>query len=228
MATLRLAIAFFGLASAAQGQPAPPGPLADQEVLQARLAVFFLKPQEAINRLREELASNPDKDHFAKLSQCVTAYAGNEGLSARHAAEIADQVDKELCAKHPSSCISHSRQESLTQTFAGSLIGVLGAELGGQPKADTSKEFKAHAQEMESTWSVARMARPELLPIMEQVYFNASGTLAGTILQTCVIPAKEKPAARGHGWIWPGVAASVLLLAAALWGLMIMRKRAGR
>ncbi len=130
---------------------------------------------------------------------------------------MAEKVDKDLCLKHPGSCVDHSRQEALKQVFGASLIGVLGAELGGQPKADTSSEFKAYAQSVASTRSVARMATPELLPIVEQVYFEASGQLATSILQTCAAAAEEKPAGRSHWWIWVVVLAAGAVLFVFAW-----------
>jgi hypothetical protein len=80
------------------------------------------------------------------------------------------------------------------------LIGILGAELGGRADADTSNEFNAYVQEVAATSSVARIATPELLPILEQVYLDASKKLATAILQACAIPVegKHRPAATGR------------------------------
>ena len=212
MALPRFAAAIFVLALAALCQAASVDPLPDDKVLQASLTQFLLRPQPAIDDIRAELAAGSNKEKFGRLSKCVTRYAANESEAAKRAAEIAEKVNKDLCLKHPSSCIDLSRQESLKQTFGAALIGVLGAELGGQPKADTSKDFKAYAREVAATWSVARMATPELLPIVEQVYFDASGQLATVILQTCAVPTEEKPPARSDWWIWVGVAAGAVLL----------------
>ena len=212
MAIPRSAAAILAMALAALGQAASVDHVPDDKALQASLTQFLLRPQPAIDDIRAELAAGSNQEKFGRLSKCVTKYAANESEAAKRAAEIAAKVDKDLCLKHPSSCINLSRQESLKQTFGAALIGVLGAELGGQPKADTSKEFKAYAGEVAATSSVARMATPELLPIVEQVYFDASGQLATVILQTCAVPAEERPPASSHWWIWVGVAAAAVLL----------------
>ena len=221
MAIPRLAAALLAMALAALCQAASVEHLPDDKALQASLTLFLLRPQPAIDEIRADLAAGSNKEKFGRLSKCVTKYAANESEAAKGAAEIAAKVDKDLCLKHPGSCINLSRQESLKQTFGAALISVLGAELGGQPKADTSKEFKAYAGEVAATSSVARMATPELLPIVEQVYFDASGQLATVILQTCAVPAEGRPSATSsHWWIWVGVAAAAVLL------LFMWRRRA--